>query len=245
MPCWVEAMDDDTAFMELVRANCQGELSPLERGLHALWYADTAQGVSGKGLKKYASDIEGKLDVISKMRSAAEVYQCLVTAKLIALTQQAETAALALTDDAGAVAVASEPPRPFLTDADKVALQGRATHLYEISKADKTLWPVLVRRLIDKEWSVKDTKLWSGTSGGTTSGTGTGTGTGSGAATGSFAAFADIGKSGTSGALVYWFPRSPPAAACASFTLAGPGALSFSLSVVYELTMCYCRTYTQ
>ena len=36
MPCWVEPMTDGDAFMELARTNTQSELSPLERGLHAL-----------------------------------------------------------------------------------------------------------------------------------------------------------------------------------------------------------------
>lgn len=33
---WVEKQSDDAAFMELVTSNAQGELSPLEIGLHAL-----------------------------------------------------------------------------------------------------------------------------------------------------------------------------------------------------------------
>src|SRR5215472_11743980 len=36
IPAWVREMDDDTAFMQLVLSNAQGELSPLERGMHAL-----------------------------------------------------------------------------------------------------------------------------------------------------------------------------------------------------------------
>jgi ParB/RepB/Spo0J family partition protein len=36
IPAWVREMDDDTAFMQLVLSNTQGELSPLERGIHAL-----------------------------------------------------------------------------------------------------------------------------------------------------------------------------------------------------------------
>lgn len=36
MPCWVREMDDAAAYMELVRANAQGELTALERGMHAL-----------------------------------------------------------------------------------------------------------------------------------------------------------------------------------------------------------------
>ncbi len=34
--CWVREMDDDTAYMELVRWNAQSDLTPLERGMHAL-----------------------------------------------------------------------------------------------------------------------------------------------------------------------------------------------------------------
>lgn len=36
IPAWVREMDDETAFMQLVLSNAQGELSPLERGMHAL-----------------------------------------------------------------------------------------------------------------------------------------------------------------------------------------------------------------
>ena len=36
IPAWVREMDDDTAFMQLLLSNTQGELSPLERGMHAL-----------------------------------------------------------------------------------------------------------------------------------------------------------------------------------------------------------------
>ncbi len=35
-PCWVREMDDATAYMALVLNNAQGELSPLEIGMHAL-----------------------------------------------------------------------------------------------------------------------------------------------------------------------------------------------------------------
>src|SRR5215204_6790015 len=33
---WSREMDDSAAYMELVRSNAQGELSPLEKGWHAL-----------------------------------------------------------------------------------------------------------------------------------------------------------------------------------------------------------------
>src|SRR2546427_759057 len=42
--CWVEEMDDDEARMQLVLSNSQGELSPLEYGLHALKAVPKAQG---------------------------------------------------------------------------------------------------------------------------------------------------------------------------------------------------------
>ena len=110
--------------MELVRANCQGELSPLERGLHALWYAEKAQGKAGRGLSSYAQAVASTLPDVSKYRSAAGVFE------LVASSQEVD-------------------PAPLLD---------KASHLYEISKADQRLWPVLVKCLIIKGWSVKDTK---------------------------------------------------------------------------------------
>lgn len=49
VPCWVREMDDATAYMELVRANAQSELTALERGMHALH--------SGMDVKAYAAAI--------------------------------------------------------------------------------------------------------------------------------------------------------------------------------------------
>lgn len=49
LPAWVREMDDDTAYMELVRANAQGELTALERGMHALH--------SGMDVKAYAGNV--------------------------------------------------------------------------------------------------------------------------------------------------------------------------------------------
>src|SRR6516165_12272767 len=36
VPCWVRELDDDAAYMLLLTSNNQGELTALERGLHAL-----------------------------------------------------------------------------------------------------------------------------------------------------------------------------------------------------------------
>src|SRR3712207_6820040 len=46
-------MDDETAYMELVKSNAQGELTALERGLHALH--------SGKDVRSYAAGA-GRVD---------------------------------------------------------------------------------------------------------------------------------------------------------------------------------------
>jgi len=56
LPCWVKDLDDEEAFMELVLANNQGELSPLEYGMHVLKYVEFSEGGRGKkgGLREYA-----------------------------------------------------------------------------------------------------------------------------------------------------------------------------------------------
>lgn len=46
VPCWVRELDDDAAYMALVTSNSQGELSPLERGIHF--------NLAGKGTRDYA-----------------------------------------------------------------------------------------------------------------------------------------------------------------------------------------------
>ena len=55
MPAWVREMDDDTAFMELVLSNTQAELSPLERGMHAL--AATEKGQHCRSVNAYAERV--------------------------------------------------------------------------------------------------------------------------------------------------------------------------------------------
>jgi protein gp37 len=68
IPAWVRAMDDDTAFMQLVLANSQSELAGLERGLHAL----DAVG-SGMTLRAYAEKIERNYTSTCRDYWAAEV----------------------------------------------------------------------------------------------------------------------------------------------------------------------------
>jgi N6-adenosine-specific RNA methylase IME4 len=70
---WVEDLDDAAAFMELVTSNNQGELSPLEIGIHVLKAVPTSQGKRGKGLQSYADKIGKSRQYVQQIRSAADV----------------------------------------------------------------------------------------------------------------------------------------------------------------------------
>lgn len=72
---WVEPLDDEAALMELVLSNNQGELSPLEIGLHVLKAVppgDRGRGITG-GLREYARRIGKSQGYIWQLRNAAEV----------------------------------------------------------------------------------------------------------------------------------------------------------------------------
>jgi hypothetical protein len=55
-----------TAYMMLVTCNTQGDLTALERGLHALR--------SGKSVRDYAAETGGKPTWVAYQRQAAEVF---------------------------------------------------------------------------------------------------------------------------------------------------------------------------
>ena len=79
---WVRDMEDDEAFLELVRGNNQGELKPLEIGLHALQYVEKGSKWSdGKGLKHYASEVGRSPSTITEIRQAAEVFHQIRTSE--------------------------------------------------------------------------------------------------------------------------------------------------------------------
>jgi ParB/RepB/Spo0J family partition protein len=64
---WVREMDDETAYMELVKSNAQSELTALERGLHALH--------SGMDVKAYAASIGRVRSTVHNEVYAAEVAE--------------------------------------------------------------------------------------------------------------------------------------------------------------------------
>lgn len=80
VPCWVEEMDDDAAFMELATSNNQGELDPLEIGIHAfeaVQVGKRGRGNKGGGLQEYADRIGKKAPHITSYRQAGEVCKFL------------------------------------------------------------------------------------------------------------------------------------------------------------------------
>lgn len=75
VPCWVEEMDDDAAYMALATSNNQGELAPLEIGMHALERVGKATAGRGKkgGLSDHARKIGKSHQYLSQLVAAAEV----------------------------------------------------------------------------------------------------------------------------------------------------------------------------
>lgn len=74
--CWVEEMDDDAAFMALVTSNAQGELDPLEIGIHAFEAVPLSKGGRGNrggNQDSYAKLIGKAKSTVSELRSAGEV----------------------------------------------------------------------------------------------------------------------------------------------------------------------------
>jgi site-specific DNA-methyltransferase (adenine-specific) len=124
VPTWVRDMDDEEAFMQLVLSNTQGELSPLEIGMHALKGVPLAEGGRGLagGLTAYAERIGMARSGLSMLRIAA--------------------------------AVAHETRHT----CDGFQLADRTRHLYEVSKAPRTVQTTLVAALLKNSWTVAETK---------------------------------------------------------------------------------------
>jgi site-specific DNA-methyltransferase (adenine-specific) len=91
VPCWVVEMDDDAAYMALATSNNQGELAPLEIGLHALECVgrDEKRGRGKKGgLAEHAAKIGKSKQYLSQLVAAAEVAK--VSSQLDALLDKAQ-----------------------------------------------------------------------------------------------------------------------------------------------------------
>jgi phage N-6-adenine-methyltransferase len=74
VPCWAVEMDNDEAYMALATSNNQGEISPLEIGLHALHRGKGDKWSGPKG-KRYAELVGRHEQEISYAKAAAQVYQ--------------------------------------------------------------------------------------------------------------------------------------------------------------------------
>jgi len=72
IPAWVRDMDDEAAFMELILANAQGELSPLERGIHALGATEKGKH-NGKSISAYAEQVGRPEPSVNQEVKAARV----------------------------------------------------------------------------------------------------------------------------------------------------------------------------
>ena len=131
-------MDDEKAFMELVKANNQGELSDLEIGIHALKAVPLSEGGRGKsgGVREYARAIGRNKTCIFEFRSAAQVYQ-----KLSAFA------------DSLRLFQAYEKSSPKARASDKTR------HFSVIYKADEQHWEQLGKLLFEKNWTIAQTEL--------------------------------------------------------------------------------------
>lgn len=128
LPCWVEVLDDETAFYELIRNNNQGELSELEIGIHSLEYADTYKD---GGISRYADEISQSVSSISRKRQAASVFKF--------------------------VTGWSCENKEFVTRQTLESFLECTRHLAEIHKSKQDCWKVITELLLKKQWSVKDT----------------------------------------------------------------------------------------
>lgn len=82
VPCWVREMGDEEAYMALVLDNRQGELSPLEIGLHALEVVGKGKPGRGKkgGLAGYAREVGRSQSYLIQLVQAAEVAKSITQA---------------------------------------------------------------------------------------------------------------------------------------------------------------------
>lgn len=159
IPCWVSEMDDETAYMLLVLSNAQGELGPLEIGVHALHYVPPEKGGRGKkgGLSEYAKQIGRNFRTVSELRHAAEVYEAVkASAQAEALLDKAKH--LSAIHAVDALALTSD-----LADDDGQPLDGKdAASRSKRQAITDALWRVCVKWMLERGWSAADTEHWIG-----------------------------------------------------------------------------------
>jgi protein gp37 len=131
-PCWVRELSDEDAYMALVLNNAQGELSPLEIGLHQLG--------SGMTVRDYAAKIGINEDTLGTRVQAARVVGHVADS-------------WSGTYDG--------PPEAQMDALDGLyGGFGNAhyRHFAEIHAAPKWLWAALVGALKADDWSVEATR---------------------------------------------------------------------------------------
>jgi site-specific DNA-methyltransferase (adenine-specific) len=120
-------MTDEEAFMDLVRSNTQGELSPLEIGIHALECIEkniNRHSKSGEGLSGYAEMIGKSNSHVSNCKQSAMVYKSFLEFR----RRNSRNEVLSATD-----------------------LLTKSSSLVEIYAAPKECWSLLVTMMLEKE----------------------------------------------------------------------------------------------
>jgi hypothetical protein len=120
-----------TAFMQLVLSNAQGELTPLERGMHALVAVRRKNGKNSAGkviwtngmiVDDYAAAVGRKPETVKNDIYAAEVFK--------------------------------EVAQSFF---DTSSFMDCNKHLSEIHSAPDACWPPLAKRMIEGHWTATET----------------------------------------------------------------------------------------
>ena len=137
IPCWVREFDDTEAYLMLVTCNAQSELSPLERGIHAL--RATEKGKHGLSIAAYAARVGRPHQSVNRETNAAEVFY------------EAAEAHMAAFDGP------PEEQSDFLERLHERSCS-LTSNFTEIHRAPRHEWPALVKGMIDGDWNIEETR---------------------------------------------------------------------------------------
>jgi ParB-like chromosome segregation protein Spo0J len=147
--CWVREMSDEEAYMALALHNAQSELSALEIGLHALG--------SGLRVREYAMQAGVHENTLHDRVKAARV-----------VTHVRDWHMLTAAGEGGSLTkewhilngTTPGTPWPVPSDEDEIAenLADQWRSLTEIHAAPQWLWCALAARMVEKEWTVEQTR---------------------------------------------------------------------------------------